>query len=134
MRVGYQGHLVKSAGGPPGGWPGVSGGARPSCSSAIRETSCYHHRWNREPKYAGGLPRFIREEQWGIRRQIDWLNTLLRNQSCFDSCLIVRYEDLQRDTKRELGKTLSIHRNREAVRRGAGHDRRGGQFPEHETG
>lgn len=71
--------------------------------------SLYHSAKNREKTYAGDLSTYTRDPDYGIMRIITFMNKWMEEvQQRGDSTLLVRYEDLKKDTFTELKRMVDF--------------------------
>jgi hypothetical protein len=76
----------------------------------IRDTlvSAYFQEAKRNKIYARDLASFIREDNLGAAKIISFYNLWFRNYQKCQDFLLLRYEDMRQDTKRELRRVLSF--------------------------
>jgi hypothetical protein len=70
--------------------------------------SMYFERSRRERAYDGTLSRFLHERRGSLDTILAYYNVWAQSQAIPSELLIVRYEDLRRNTERELGRLLAF--------------------------
>jgi len=70
--------------------------------------SYYFELTKRIVKFKGTLSEFIRDNTYGISSIVDYYNNWYENRSNVKKFTILRYEDLRKDTKKELKNLLSF--------------------------
>src|SRR5262245_52295649 len=70
--------------------------------------SMYFERSRRERAYDGSLSAFLHESRGSLDTILAYYNVWARSRGIPSELLIVRYEDLRRDTERELGRLLDF--------------------------
>lgn len=68
--------------------------------------SFYFHATKRSKEYKGSLSDFIRNKKIGINKTINFINEIYKHREQFKDFLLVRYEDLRKDTTTEIRKIL----------------------------
>ncbi|MBD3390054.1 hypothetical protein GF415_03830 [Candidatus Micrarchaeota archaeon] len=64
--------------------------------------SQYHHCKNRSKTFDGQIHEFIRDEEVGIPRIIDFMNRAWEESGSREDCMTITYENLHKDTYSEL--------------------------------
>ena len=71
--------------------------------------SLYHSAKNREKTYTGTLSKYVRDSDYGAMRIISFMNAWMEEmKQRQDDFLLVRYEDLQKDTVTELQRVVDF--------------------------
>lgn len=72
--------------------------------------SLYHHHTKRYSFYKGDISTFIRDPEWGIKRIIKFLNFWAEemDRRKKDYFLLLRYEDMKKDTQKELKRVFNF--------------------------
>ena len=70
--------------------------------------SMYFERSRRERAYSGTLSEFLHERRGSLDTILAYYNVWARSRGIPSELLVVRYEDLRRDTERELGRLLAF--------------------------
>jgi hypothetical protein len=70
--------------------------------------SYYSHLSKRDKKYKGSISEFIRDEKVGIKKLLAFNNLWIDNQHFLKELLIIKYEDIRRETAINLKKVISF--------------------------
>jgi len=70
--------------------------------------SCYFQATKRVNKFDGNISEFIRDERYGAKKIITFFNIWYNNRTVPKEFLLIRYEDLYKDPKEALIKSLKL--------------------------
>lgn len=70
--------------------------------------SLYHHMHNRREVFTGSLYQFLRSEDLGARRAVEFYRDWHMHHKSLPHFLLLRYEDLHRNTRDVIRKTLAF--------------------------
>ena len=60
--------------------------------------SFYFHIKNRNKQFNGSISEFIRSDRWGIKKLLNFNNIWHSNQGLFEDFILLKYEDMHKDT------------------------------------
>ncbi|OIO41874.1 hypothetical protein AUJ63_04970 [Candidatus Pacearchaeota archaeon CG1_02_35_32] len=70
--------------------------------------SFYFHEHNRKKRYPGTISDFLFRKKGGFDSMIDYFNIWIKNKEVVSSFLLVKYEDVMKDTFQEVKKILKF--------------------------
>lgn len=70
--------------------------------------SFYFHMKNRNKKFNGSISEFIRSDRWGIKKLLKFNDIWYSNQDIFEDFLLIKYEDMHKDTNACLFSLLNF--------------------------
>lgn len=70
--------------------------------------SHYYHKTKRDEAFSGSLSKFIRNEYFGIRNVIQFMNEWSRRRGVPEDFMLVRYEDMKEDIYKETVRILEF--------------------------
>jgi hypothetical protein len=70
--------------------------------------SCYFHSQKRLKRFEGTISDFIRDDRYGARKIVTFLELWAANQSTPRSFQVIRYEDMHRDPRSVLAAALAV--------------------------
>ncbi len=68
--------------------------------------SYYFHLFKRDRTYTKNIHEFIKDENYGIKRTIDFMNDIYKNRDKYNKLFFIKYEALKNDPEKEIKKLL----------------------------